>query len=38
METLRRGGLVAVQPDQAVRARIVDGRKGALAVVVEPAA
>ena len=38
METLRRGGLVAVQPDLAVRARIVYGRKGALAVVVEPAA
>jgi CspA family cold shock protein len=37
METLRRGGLIGVQPEQAVRARIVDGRKGALAVVVEPA-
>jgi CspA family cold shock protein len=37
METLRRGGLVAVQPEQAVRVRIVDGRKGALAVEVEPA-
>jgi len=36
METLRRGGLIAVEPEQPVRARIVDGCKGALAVVVEP--
>ncbi|GGB18355.1 cold-shock protein [Sphingomonas metalli] len=35
METLRRGGIVEVEPDQSLRARIVDGRKGALAVAVE---
>lgn len=35
METLRRGGLIAVEPEQPLRARIVDGRKGPLAVVVE---
>lgn len=34
METLRRAGLVAVEPDQPLDARIVDGRKGPLAVVV----
>lgn len=38
METLRRGGLVTVEPEQPVLARIVDGHKGALAVVVEPVA
>lgn len=37
METLRRGGVQAVEPDQPLRARIVDGRKGPLAVAVEPA-
>lgn len=35
METLRRGGLEAVEPDQPLRARVVDGRKGPLAVMVE---
>ncbi|WP_375428319.1 cold-shock protein [uncultured Sphingomonas sp.] len=35
METLRRAGLMVVEPDQPVRARVVDGRKGPLAVVVE---
>ena len=35
METLRRAGLVTVEPDQAVRARVVEGRKGPLAVAVE---
>ena len=37
METLRRGGIDAVEPDQPVRARIVVGRKGPLAVAVERA-
>lgn len=37
METLRRGGVQAVEPGQPLRARIVDGRKGPLAVAVEPA-
>lgn len=35
METLRRAGLHEVEPDQRLRARIVAGRKGPLAVVVE---
>jgi cold shock protein len=35
METLRRAGLQEVEPDQRLRARIVEGRKGPLAVVVE---
>jgi cold shock protein len=35
METLRRGEIVEVEPDQPLRARIVAGRKGPLAVVVE---
>ena len=35
METLRRAGLHEVEPDQRLRARIVDGRKGPLAVAVE---
>ncbi|HEX8554833.1 MAG TPA: cold shock domain-containing protein [Sphingomonas sp.] len=38
METLRRAGLVAVEPEQPLRARIVEGRKGPLAVMVEGAA
>ena len=38
METLRRAGLAGVEPEQAIRARVVDGRKGPLAVAVEPAA
>ena len=37
IETLRRGGLGEVEPDQPLRARIVEARKGPLAVVVEPA-
>lgn len=37
METLRRGGVNAVEPDQPLRARVVEGRKGPLAVAVEPA-
>lgn len=36
METLRRGGVMLVEPDQPLRARVVDGRKGPLAVLVEP--
>ncbi len=35
METLRRAGIETVEPDQPLRARIVEGRKGPLAVVVE---
>jgi cold shock protein len=35
METLRRGGLVDVEPGQPLRARIVAGDKGPLAVAVE---
>lgn len=35
METLRRAGLQEVEPDQRLRARIIDGRKGPLAVAVE---
>lgn len=35
METLRRAGLAGAEPDQAMRARIVAGRKGPLAVAVE---
>ena len=37
METVRRGGLADLVPDQPLRARIADGRKGPLAVEVEPA-
>ena len=37
METVRRGGLSDLMPDQPLRARIADGRKGPLAVEVEPA-
>lgn len=36
METVRRGGLSDLQPDQALRARVALGRKGPLAVEVEP--
>lgn len=32
METVRRGGLADLVPDQALRARIAEGRKGPLAV------
>lgn len=35
METLRRAGILAVEPEQSVRARVVEGRKGPLAVAVE---
>ena len=35
METLRRAGIAAVEPEQRLRARIVAGRKGPLAVTVE---
>lgn len=34
METLRRAGVAEVEPEQPLRARIVDGRKGPLAVAV----
>jgi cold shock protein len=37
METLRRAGVPEVEPDQPLRARVVDGRKGPLAVAVERA-
>jgi CspA family cold shock protein len=36
METVRRGGLADLVPEQPLRARIADGRKGPLAVEVEP--
>ena len=36
METVRRGGLTDLAPDQPLRARIASGRKGPLAVEVEP--
>jgi CspA family cold shock protein len=36
METVRRGGLSDLTPDQELRARIASGRKGPLAVEVEP--
>ena len=36
METVRRGGLADLSPDQPLRARIAAGRKGPLAVAVEP--
>lgn len=35
IETLRRGGIAEVEPEQSLRARIADARKGPLAVVVE---
>ena len=35
METLRRGGVLTVEPDQPLHARVVEGRKGPLAVAVE---
>jgi CspA family cold shock protein len=36
METVRRGGLGDLLPDEPLRARIAEGRKGPLAVEVEP--
>jgi CspA family cold shock protein len=36
METVRRGGLADLAPEQPLRARVADGRKGPLAVEVEP--
>jgi CspA family cold shock protein len=36
METLRRGQIFVVEPDQPLRARIADGKKGPLAVAVAP--
>lgn len=36
METVRRGGLTDLSPDQPLRARIAMGRKGPLAVEIEP--
>ena len=36
METVRRGGLNDLLPEQTLRARIASGRKGPLAVEVEP--
>lgn len=35
METLRRAGILEVEPDDALLARIIDGRKGPLAVAVQ---
>ena len=35
METLRRANIAEVEPDQKLIARIAEGRKGPLAVVVE---
>ena len=37
IQGVRRGGLNDLVPDQPLRARIADGRKGPLAVEVEPA-
>lgn len=37
METLRRAGLAEIEPGQPLRARCVQGGKGLLAVLVEPA-
>jgi len=37
METVRRGGLTDLSPDQPLRARIADGKKGPLAVEIAPA-
>ena len=35
METVRRAGFTELEPDQPLRARIADGRKGPLAVAIE---
>jgi CspA family cold shock protein len=37
METVRRAGIVELEPDQPLSARIAEGRKGPLAVIVEGA-
>jgi CspA family cold shock protein len=37
METVRRGGLTDLAPDQPLRARIAEGKKGPLAVEIAPA-
>jgi CspA family cold shock protein len=37
METVRRGGLTDLSPDQPLRARIAEGKKGPLAVEIAPA-
>jgi len=36
METVRRGGLTDLTPDEPLRARVAEGRKGPLAVAVQP--
>ena len=36
METIRRGGLTDLAPDQPLRARIAEGKKGPLAVEIAP--
>ena len=36
METVRRGGLTDLTPDEPLHARIAEGRKGPLAVAVQP--
>jgi CspA family cold shock protein len=36
METVRRGGMTDLGPDEPLRARVATGRKGPLAVEVEP--
>ncbi len=38
IETLRRAGLLSVEPGQSLAVRTIDGRKGAMAVVVAPSA
>jgi CspA family cold shock protein len=37
METIRRAGITDLLPEQRLRARIAEGRKGPLAVVIDPA-
>jgi CspA family cold shock protein len=37
METVRRAGLSALQPDQALHARVAAGRKGPLVVEIDAA-
>ncbi|MFZ3484487.1 cold-shock protein [Sphingomonas sp. 3-13AW] len=37
METLRRGGIEELEPEQPIQARVVEGERGLLAVVVERA-